>query len=217
MLDSTPSPITPPVVYWDSWYLNASPGPYYPFATNSGTPPTFDNIVALPTASDAAKLAYRNDSAGTFNLTPSTSYSCQTAGGELSWNATTKTLTVSGTIFIDGSVYVNDGAINTCTGQATLYASGSVLLKKSTLCAQLNVARTAYDTLNWNPNQRLLCIVSNGNGSLAQDSQVSAGDGVQLTSAYFQGAVFATNDVEIQTTSTIDGPIVGSTVKLGSP
>lgn len=110
---------------------------------------------------------------------------------------------------------MNNGAINTYTGQATLYASGSVLLKNSTLCAQLNVARTAYDTLNWNPNQRLLCIVSNGNGSLAQDSQVSAGDGVQLTSAYFQGAVFATNDVEIQTTSTIDGPIVGSTVKLG--
>ncbi len=80
VLDSTPSPITPPVVYWDSWYLNASPGPYYPFATSSGTPPTFDNIVALPTASDAAKLAYRNDSAGTFNLTPSTSYTCQNRG-----------------------------------------------------------------------------------------------------------------------------------------
>ena len=57
--------------------------------------------------------------------------------------------------------------------------------------------------------------MSNGNGSLAADAQVSSGDSVQLTSAYFQGAVFATNDVEIQTTSTIDGPIVGSNVKLG--
>ena len=215
VLDSTPSPITPPVVYWDSWYLNASPGPYYPCATTSGTPPTFDNVVALPTAADAAKLAYRNDSAGTFNLTPASSYTCQTAGGELSWNAATKTLTVGGTIFIDGSVYVNNGAINTYNGQATLYASGSVLLKNSTLCAQLNVAKTACDTVNWNPNSRLLCIVSNGNGSLAPDAQVSSGDSVQLTSAYFQGAVFATNDVEIQTTSTIDGPIVGSNVKLG--
>jgi hypothetical protein len=88
-------------------------------------------------------------------------------------------------------------------------------MRNSTLCAQLNVAKTACDTATWNPNQQLLCIVSNGNGSLAQDAQVSPGDGIQLTSAYFQGAVFATNDVEIQTTSTIDGPIVGNNVKLG--
>jgi len=215
VLDTTPSPITPPIVYWDNWYLNASPGPYYPCTSSSGTPPTFDNVVALPTAADAVKLGFRNDSAGTFNLTPGTSYTCQTAGGELSWNAATKTLTVHGTIFIDGSVYVNNGAVNTYTGQATLYVSGSVLMKNSTLCAQQNIARTGCDTVNWNPNEQLFCIVSNGNGSLAQDSQVSVGDGVQLVSAYFQGAVFATNDVEIDTTSAIDGPIVGNNVKLG--
>jgi len=109
-------------------------------------------------------------SAGTFNLTPASSYTCQTAAGELSWNATTKTLTVHGTVFIDGSVYVNNGFINTYTGQATLYVSGSVLLKNSTLCAQLNVAKTACDTVDWNPNTQLLCIVSNGNGSLAPDA-----------------------------------------------
>jgi len=44
---------------------------------------------------------------------------------------------------------------------------------------------------------------------------VSAGDSVQLTSAYFQGAVFATYDVDVDTTASIDGPIVGSNVKLG--
>ena len=61
----------------------------------------------------------------------------------------------------------------------------------------------------------MMCVVSNGNGSLAQDAQVSGGDSVQLVSAYFQGAVFGTNNVEIDTTSNIDGPIVGSSVKLG--
>jgi hypothetical protein len=180
-----------------------------------GTPPTFDDVVALPTALDSVKLTYRNDSAGTFNLTPPNSYTCQTAGGELSWNAATKSLTVRGTIFLDGSVYVNNGAINTYTGQATLYVSGSVSMKSSTFCAELNALKTACDTANWNPNVQLLCIVSNGNGSLAQDAQVSPGDSVQLTSAYFQGAVFATNDVDIEPTSAIDGPNVGSSVKLG--
>src|SRR6266516_4014103 len=33
--------------------------------------------------------------------------------GELSWNATTKTLTVAGTIFIDGSAKISDSALNT--------------------------------------------------------------------------------------------------------
>jgi hypothetical protein len=215
VLDTTPAAVSPPVVYWDSWYLNASPGPYFPCTTTSGTPPAFDNLVAAPTAADAVKITYRNDSTGTFNLTPANSYTCKTAGGELSWNNTTKTLTVSGTIFIDGSVYVNNGAVNTYTGQATLYASGSVLMKNAILCARLNVLKTACDTAGWNPNEQMLCIVSNGNGSLAQDAQVSAGDSVQLVSAYFQGAVFATNDVDVDTTASIDGPIVGSNVKLG--
>lgn len=215
VLDSTPSAITPPVVDWDSWYLNASPGPYYPCTTVSGTPPTFDNLVALPTALDSVKLSYRNDSVGTVDLTPASSYSCQTAGGELSWNAATKTLAASGTIFIDGSAYVTNGAINRYTGQATLYVSGSVLIKNSALCATLNVAKTACDPVAWNPNQQLLCIVSNGNGSLAQDAQVPPGDSVQLVSAYYQGAVFATNDVDIGTTSVIDGPIIGSSLRLG--
>jgi hypothetical protein len=215
VLDTAPAAVSPPVVYWDSWYLNSSPGPYFPCSTTSGTPPTFDNLVAAPTASDAVRQSYRNDSAGTFNLTPASSYTCRTGGGELSWNASTKTLTASGTIFIDGSAYVSNGGINRYQGQATLYVSGSFLMKNSVLCAKLNVLATACDTGGWNPNQQMMCIVSNGNGSVAQDAQVSAGDSVQLVSAYFQGAVFATNDVEVDTTSAIDGPIVGSNVKLG--
>jgi hypothetical protein len=214
-LDSTPSALTPPVAAWDTWYLNASPGPYYPCSTVSGTPPTFDNLVALPTALDSVKVSYRNDSVGTLDLTPPSSYSCKTAGGELSWSAVTKTLTVSGTIFIDGSVYVSNGAVNQYTGQATLYVSGSVLIKNSALCAKLNIAKTACDVATWNPNQTLLCIVSDGNGSLAQDAQVAPGDSVQLVSAYYQGAVFATNTVDVGTTSVIDGPMVASTLKLG--
>ena len=40
--------------------------------------------------------------------------------GELSWNATTKTLTVTGTIYIDGSAKISNSALNTVqrTGDA---------------------------------------------------------------------------------------------------
>jgi len=45
-----------------------------------------------------------------------------TTSGEISWNATAKTLTVKGTIFIDGSAKVSQTA--NYNGQATLYLSG---------------------------------------------------------------------------------------------
>jgi hypothetical protein len=215
VLDTTPANISPPVANWNGWYLNASPGPYFPCTSVSGTPPSFDNPVAAASASDATKLAYMNDNTGTFNLTPASSYSCKTAAGELSWDNTNKLLTVSGTIFIDGSAYISNGALNQYSGQATLYLRGSFLMKNSTLCGSLNAAKTACDTLAWDPNKQLLCVVANGDGALAPDSQVSAGDSAQFVSSYFQGAVFGTNNVEIGTTSNIDGPIVGSSVKLG--
>ena len=41
------------------------------------------------------------------------------------------------------------------------------------------------------------------------------GDGVQFVSSYFEGAVYATNIVDIGTTATVDGPLDGSTVILG--
>ena len=62
------------------------------------------------------------------------------ASGELSWNATTKTLTVKGTIFIDGSAKVANGAFNTYNGQATIYLSGTFYLDGK-LCGGVSGAR----------------------------------------------------------------------------
>ena len=206
VLDTTPASVTPPVVYWDSWYLNASPGPYFPCSNPTGSVPTFDNDQG--STPDTTK---RNNSVTTaFNLTPSTSYSCKTAGGELSWNASTKVLTVSGTIFIDGSAYIQNGAVNTYNGQAVLYLSGTFLLKNSKLCAGLNSAGTDCDTKTWNPNTELFAIVANGSGG-----QVNSWDSEQLVSSTFQGALFATKSIDTDTTSSVDGPLCGDAVNLG--
>ena len=71
-------------------------------------------------------------------------------------------------------------------------------------------------TSGWDPAQRMLVFVVNGNGSGgAPQSQVNAGDSVQLISAYAQGALYGTNAVDLDTTSQFDGPLDGSTVKLG--
>src|SRR6185436_6727249 len=111
--------------------------------------PVFENESSNPT---------RNNSVATaFNLTPASSYTCRNANGELSWNATTHTLTVAGTIFIDGSAYIQNGAVNSYNGQATLYLSGTFFMKNSKLCAGLNAGGTSCDTTNWNPNTEMLC------------------------------------------------------------
>jgi hypothetical protein len=210
-LTSSTDAIVAPVPDWDKWYLNGSPGPYYPCATTSGTPPTFDSPVATSgTATDAEKLAYKNNNVGNVNLTPATSYTCKNANGELSWNATTKVLTVAGTIFIDGSAYIQNGAVNEYNGQATLYLSGTFLMKNSSLCGGMNADRTACDFTNWNPNSELLCVVTGGSGG-----QLSTGSGIQLVSSTLEGALQATYTVDTDTTSVADGPIIGSTVNLG--
>ena len=98
-------------------------------------------------------------------------------------------------------------------GQATIYTSGSVLVKNTKLCAYSSGA--ACTLANWVSTTDLLGFVVNGNGSIPADNQVPAGTGAQFVNAYFQGAVYATNIIEIDTTSLVDGPLDGSTVKLG--
>jgi hypothetical protein len=205
-IDSNPTMVVAPTVYWDAWYKNASPGPYYPCTTSSGSTPTFDNDQG--TTPDTTR---RNASVTTvWNLTPSTSYTCQTAGGELSWNATTKVLTVGGTIFIDGSAYIQNGSVNSYNGQATLYLSGTFLMKNSKLCAGLSADRSTCDFAAWNPNTELLCVVTNSSGG-----QVNTGAGTQLISATYQGALYATKNIDTDTTSAADGPMIGEQVNLG--
>ena len=201
-----PQPVSPPTVQWDSWYNAASPGPKFPClaskSTASSTWPTFENDTT------------RNFSVTTaWNLTPATAYDCATDGGELAWNPTTKVLTVNGTIFIDGSAYIDNGNVNSYTGMATLYLSGVFLLKNSMLCGVVLSNGTGCDTANWDPNQRALIIVTNASGDATIN--VASPDSVQIKSSYLQGGLYGTNSIEVDTTSSVDGPMVGNVVGLG--
>lgn len=172
----------------------------------SGTPPTFDN-----------NYPNRNNSVSpSFNLTPSSSYTCRVGpagspSGELSWNNSTKVLTVSGTIFIDGSAYISNNATNQYNGQATLYLSGTFVINNSTkFCG--GVSGSNCDFSAWNPNTEMLTIVTNSSGGLAE-----TGNGILIdNNSHFQGGLFATYAVEYKNNARSDGPIVGSTVKLSN-
>src|SRR5207248_6099839 len=168
----------------------------------------------------AQKLVFssspNNNNVPTQDLTPGYDYRCQTAGGELSWSNSTKTLTVKGTIYIDGSVYVQNGAVNLYRGQGVIYLGGTLLIKNSSLCGGIYNGQCdmrAYQSSpaqGWDPNTNLLCFVGRGTGG-----QVTTGASTQLVSSNFQGAAYAAGSVEVGTTSNIDGPIVGYQVILG--
>jgi hypothetical protein len=131
--------------------------------------------------------------------------------GEITWNATTKTLTVKGTIYIDGSVSITNGALNMYNGQSTLYLSGVFYVNNnSKLCGGASGGQCEF--ASWDPNKELLTVVTDGFGGLA-----GAGNGILIdNNAQFQGGLYATYDVEYVNNARSDGPIIGRTVKLSN-
>jgi hypothetical protein len=133
----------------------------------------------------------------------------------LAWDPTSRTLTVVGTIFFDGSItmtttgnqpiqYTGNGSCTT-TGscQAVIYASGDISVNSEKLCAVINSAGTDCDWTNgdWDPNAKLLILASNGlTGVTVGPSQSS-----------FQGALYATNTVATGQSATTEGPLVSGT------
>ena len=197
---------TGPVADFPFWYTNAKPGPTQ-FCGSGYTG------ISL-TAFESSGSTTMNNSAGTFNLTPGSNYTCRYYDippnatdllGELSWNNTTKKLTVKGVVFIDGSVLVSNNAINEYDGLATLYVSGTFTINgTSQLCGAVSGGSCSYGS--WNPNVDNLGIIANG-----------AGNSVALAnSAYYQGSVYATNTVDIGSSAQYDGPMVAGTFILAN-
>lgn len=188
--------IVPPSADFTSWYSAAKPGPLNSCTTSSNFPSTaFDNDTT------------RNNSAAEFNLVPSSSYTCEfwESGallGRLNWNSSTRTLTIAGVVFFDGSVIVDNNATNTYVGQGTLYVSGKFTVASSQLCGA--VSGDSCNFSGWDPNTTMLAVVADG-----------PGDSVALqNSARFQGAVYGTNTVHIENFAQTDGPLVGGTFIL---
>ena len=205
---------TPP----GGWYTFASPGPLNPCNTSSaGTVPVSSG--AYPAFDTGDGIMNQSLNPTVFNLTPAASYSCYTSQGQLLWNATTRTLTVNGTIFFDGSItmtttgnqpitYTGSGA---CTAsdrcQSVIYASGDISINSEMLCAKVNSQGNNCDWSTppanggWDPNTKLLIFASNGNtGITVGPSQTS-----------FQGGLYATNTVATGQSAVTEGPLVSGT------
>ncbi|MGB2952046.1 MAG: hypothetical protein WBB74_01490, partial [Gaiellaceae bacterium] len=200
--------IAAPAADFNTWYQNAIPGPAQSCTYTSGTVPVFDNN--YPTND----LATGGSVPTIFDLTPSSSYECRVGpsgspSGLLKWDASTKTLTVSGTIYIDGSAKIGNGALNQYNGQATLYLAGTFYLSGK-LCG--GVSGSNCDFPSWNPNTEMFTIVAHGTGG-----QVNPGDSIQVANnGSFQGGLFGTGNVDYGNNAYSDGPIVGSQIIISN-
>jgi hypothetical protein len=202
------------------WYQNADIGPWSPCTTGSLPTSVFPNGVDTAGGPDSS-INWSATPTNAINLTPpGTSYSCKsmigsTLRGELTWNAATKLLTVHGTIFIDGSIYMAPGGTARYTGLATIIASGTFGMKNDTICATHPGYTGACDfsaTSPWDPGQSALIIVADGaagaGNAQGQGSDFNPGEGIELKSAGFQGALIANHTIRNETTSQMQGPMI---------
>jgi hypothetical protein len=194
------------------WYTNAKPGPTQACNVQDGPAPVPTWEAAGSTTMSPPAGPY---SSGSFNLTPNQNYTCQYWDtqlepdellGELSWNNATKTLTVRGAMFIDGSAYISNNSVNRYDGLGTLYLSGTFRIDGSAqLCG--GIAGANCDFAAWNPNDDNFGIIANGTDA--------AGYGVLLQNfARFQGSIYATYGVLMENQTQYDGPVVAGTFKL---
>jgi Tfp pilus assembly protein PilX len=187
--------VTAPTADYTTWYAESSPGPTHPCEQSTGTPPVFDDD----------NPAFQDRGAGTVDITPNASYTCvQRGGGQLSWNNTTKVLTLSGTIFIDGNIdFASDGLMR-YSGMAAIYTTGSVRFRQSILCAQINAANTGCDPAWTNSTTNVLVFVTQGTGTPAL-----TGAGITLEqSSGFQGALFAAGNMTFENNTWVQGPMI---------
>jgi hypothetical protein len=218
----------PPTVDWARWATYAAPGPMWACdaATKAGTTPNF------------------TDATATFSLIQPNAYTCRASIGpqiigELSWDPTlgvtmdggskSGRLTVNGTIYIPGNLDVaklsGDDTFQ-YVGKGTIYVGGTISIKSVNLCstiAKYNPGTggnkwqcdtrpySSTDSRAWDTKQNALVLVAKGSGGV-----LSAGNGIEVVSAEFQGVLAAEANVSVTTSSTVEGPMIsiGGTVSL---
>ncbi len=206
---NTATPIALPVVDDANAYLSAKPGPKNPCSVTSGTPPTWDNDPTLDVVS------YPNGSVpNAFNLTPGANYTCEATDasgnivGQLDWNNTTKTLTIKGKMYIDGSVYSDNGVVNLYSGSATLYLTGTFSLTNSTKFCGIT-ATLWCDFSTWAPNSNMLVVVAHGDNGSGYSVAMS-------NSTKWQGGFFAMHNIDLGQSSIDEGPMFAAGITLGN-
>lgn len=180
-----PDHVKPPVDL-AHWRANAKLGPGQPCTTTSGPVPSFT-------------------STGAVDLLPAASYTCEVwQSGDLvarlSWDSTSRTLSVKGVVYFDGGLLLDNSQQGTYDGKGTLYFGQKSFIRNSAkLCAIADCVTTG-----WDPNAELLTLVV---GSADEPA-------FELNNfAKFQGAVYVVGGFILQNNATMQGPVVADVIE----
>lgn len=223
--DNSPRTLTAPNVLASAqgWYKAASPGPYFLCKTSSGTPSNTSNWATAFDGDQGTTPDYSHMNrsvAGAFNLTPPSAYSCKTALGELSYdpnapvgNTTIPTLTIHGTVFIDGNARIapTNKPLIRVVGVGTIYVSGSMVISGTNVCAAYSGTNCDWalpGSGHWDVSQNFLAIVAGVVGGGGQSETSDSTISIALRSCGFQGELTAANKTEVSQASTTQGPLV---------
>ena len=98
-------------------YNNSDPGPKHACAAGGLASTTFDND------------GVQNGTNTSFELLPGSSYTCVSQSGagtgQMSWNNSTKMLTINGNVFLDGNITISQSG--TYTGTGVIEAAGTII------------------------------------------------------------------------------------------
>lgn len=204
-------PATPSVLGF--WYRNAFIGPNSLCQTSTGTPPRFDKATGAD-GPDGTIDQSATASRPAFDLTGA-SYSCKTGQGELRYEAGPKTLTVDGSVFIDGSATSTARGVK-YLGKGAIILSGTFqMLNNTSLCVNLT-GNDCNLTAPWDPETAGLFIFAAGDLATelsAQRSTVAndADVGIAIKAGQFQGGLFAARNVAASVSGTVvQGPMISA-------
>lgn len=148
-------------------------------------------------------------SAATFYLTPSYSYTCSitdntgTSVGSISYNVSTHALTVSGVVYLSGSVDLSTASPVTYTGIASLFVAGSISASNNAaLC--VHVSGSSCDFTNatdtsmpgyWDTTKSVLILQAQG--------------AITATNLSFQGGLYSSTAISLGGgSSATQGPLI---------
>jgi hypothetical protein len=220
--------------YYNSTYVRPgdpcdNPGPN---GSNRLASSTFDNDTT------ALNGVGGNGSAATFDLTPSSSYTCRATDSnghvlaELDWDNTAKILTIRGTFYFDGSLTISQAGVyrgvnsngvhpsgdltgnDGIGGQAVLYASGGFTMSNSSQMCGWNTRTDAAAKTSSN------CDFSkwtpNTSMLMIVTHKSGAGSVSFAQSSQFQGGIYAVGDVSTANSVEVDGPMLTNSVTIGN-
>jgi hypothetical protein len=197
------SPSLTPAQMATNW-ATFDPGPKHPCQAGGLAASVFDNDTASNLPNEP------NASAADFELTPNSSYTCISQNGanvgQLSWNAGTQTLTINGSIFLDGNMTISSSA--KYVGVAVIETAGKITFNgnNNSLCAESPCNTAAGAWQGSSGNNSMLSLVSLAQSGIAIDVTGNAQN--------FQGSLWTqpTANVNIaKNTTTIEGPMaIGS-------